>query len=104
MTGNTTNHKQARRLRLLPALTSKLPWLGWCDAKLLEKVTSVKPAQLICCQQILSADFSRQQISLVSRFVFCQRVPSADFSRLLICILSADSVRRFLNSAVLIFV
>jgi hypothetical protein len=42
------------------------------------------------CQQILSADFSRQQIrffvsrfrqqiSLISRFAFCQQILSADF-------------------------
>ena len=40
-----------------------------------------------------------QQISLVSRFVFCQQILSADFSRQQIRFLSADSVSRFLKLA-----
>jgi hypothetical protein len=46
------------------------------------------------CQQDLSADFSHQQI----------RFWSADFSSYQICNLSADSVKRFLKSAVSILV
>ena len=47
---------------------------------------------------------SRQGFFIVSRFVFCQQILSADFYRQQICLLSADSVSRFLSSADLSFV
>ena len=47
---------------------------------------------------------SQQGFFIVSRFVFCQQILSADFYRQQICLLSADSVSRFLSSADLSFV
>ena len=47
---------------------------------------------------------SQQGFFIVSRFVFCQQILSADFYRQQICLLSADSVSRFLYLEVFNFV
>jgi hypothetical protein len=47
---------------------------------------------------------SRHGFSTISRFGFSRQILSADFCRQQIRFLSADSVSRFLRSAVLIFV
>jgi hypothetical protein len=60
-------------------------WLAWCEVFRRGFDASSWHGFLVIsrfdfCQQILSADFPCQQISLVRRFVFCQQILSADFS------------------------
>ena len=61
----------------------------------------------LACYEVFSyrVDLSSQQgFFIVSRFVFCQQILSADFYRQQICLLSADSVKRFPYLAVFVFV
>ena len=53
-------------------------WLAWCEGF----SSDVDPSR-------------RQGFFIVSRFVFCQQILSADFPRQQMCLLSADSVSRF---------
>jgi hypothetical protein len=75
---------------------ARQPGAGWRGAKVLAQMLIHRAGKVFSS----SADLffvSRfcQQISLVSRFVFCQQILSADFPRQQICLLSADSVSRF---------
>jgi hypothetical protein len=82
---------------------ARQPGAGWRDTKFLAIVLIYRASKVFSS----SADsffVSRfcQQISIVSRFVFCQQILSADFYRQQICLLSADSVSRFLYLEVFI--
>jgi hypothetical protein len=68
---------------------ARQPGAGWRGAKVLAQ--DVDPSR-------------RQGFFIVSRFVFCQQILSADFPRQQICFLSADSVSRFPSSADVSFV
>jgi hypothetical protein len=84
---------------------ARQPGDGWRETKFLAIVLIYRAGKVFSS----SADsffVSRfcQQISIVSRFVFCQQILSADFYRQQICLLSADSVSRFPYLAVFLFV
>jgi len=67
---------------------ARQPGAGWRGAKVLAQML-IHRAGLFFVSRFC------QQISLVSRFVFCQQILSADFPRQQMCLLSADSVSRF---------
>jgi hypothetical protein len=84
--GPANAHIQALNLTEGICAPAIMAWLAWC--KVFRR--SFEPP-------------SRHGFFVVSRFVFCQQILSAEFYRQQICILSADSVNRFLWSAVLTF-
>ncbi len=77
------------------------PVAGWRDANFLAValIHRAGKAFMSSADSIFVSRF-RQQIFIISRFVFCQQIPSADFCCQQFFFLSANSVSRFLKQAI----